>query len=221
MFHCKSCEMSFPTRVSLTRHEKGHANPLYAFKCTSCDIPFTRRDNLTRHNKKYHPNLTLVSSQPIKRKLDVEYPIVKKSRDFESKKALNDSCRKYSWELDNEIDASIILEKYKNRILELITTPNKWYLLVEVEFLRENETVFAGFRNKAITSCNSVDLNQEYKLAAQEIISNIESYETKGSGWIISKIMKIELHLVKYKPFANYFEHVNKINRDGLIIPTN
>src|SRR6266849_7526579 len=143
VFKCKTCEMSFPTISARTHHEKGHVNPLYAFKCVSCDIPFTRRDNLSRHNKKYHPTLTLVSPQSIKRKLDVEYPIVKKARDYGTKSAINDSCKTYSWELDNEIDGSIVLEKYKNRILELITTPNKWYLLMEVEFFRENEAVFA------------------------------------------------------------------------------
>ena len=221
-FICKSCEMSFQTISARTHHEKIHANPLYAFNCDSCAIPFTRRDNLTRHNKKYHQSL--LPSQSIKRKIESPQPTTKKSRDYVTKRAINDLCKTYSWELTDKIDPSIVLKEYENKILDLISPQNKWYLLMEVEFSRENETVVSGFRNKTKISIND-DLSGQYKEAAQEIISNIEAYESKGSGWIIKKLNKIELHMVKYKPFAasSYVDlpHKLKNSKYELINPEN
>jgi len=79
----------------------------------------------------------------------------------------------------------------------------------------------AYFNSKAQTIINITGLNQQLKMAKEEIRKKIEAWLSEGSGWMVDKINDHYLNIIKYKPLKgkSYFQLPKEIRHPmkGLI----
>ena len=57
----------------------------------------------------------------------------------------------HSWIVDG-VDPGVVLSEYKERVLAELQPPQKWYVVLDVEMVREDITTVFGFRNKALVT---------------------------------------------------------------------
>jgi hypothetical protein len=62
------------------------------------------------------------------------------------------------------------------------------------------DIIFAHFSCKQKTILDGSNIEETIQKAIAEILKHIEEYVCMGSGWVISQLMHLDCHLVKYRP---------------------
>ena len=104
----------------------------------------------------------------------------------------------------------LMLLKHKYEVIKkkINTATNqssiKWYLSLQVQFSKPNgdtkEQVSPHFRGNCQISLKSADIEENLQDSIKKIHSSFIEYQRQGSNWTLDKVLKIKIHLVKYKP---------------------
>lgn len=198
---CSHCQQSFQRIYCLKRHEvRYHATDAKIhrpFYCQICNKKFARSDTLRRHSLSRHnmlKNSEHTTSQP------VAYQNSIKRLTTLSKSAFNGSVNVKVINITDNADPHTVLDYLKTELISHIKPPQKWYIVLDVTSSRDENDINCGFRNNTITTLIRDELDNQYDIAKNQILTNIENFEGMGSGWKFVKVNKIELYTVEYKP---------------------
>ena len=100
----------------------------------------------------------------------------------------------------------LLKHKYEDIKNKINTATNqssiKWYLSLQVQFSKPKgeitEQVSPHFRGNCQISLKSADIEESLQDSIKKI--HFIVYQRQGSNWTLDKVLKIKIHLVKYKP---------------------
>ena len=154
-----------------------------SYKCSKCRESFNTGCRRTAHEKK----CSLGGIKNERSALGGLFQIIEleprlKSSDFESV-------------LLNEINhiANIVREKRGNGI--------NFYMGLELLMEHVGDTKIATFQTSNTLILQSTDIEEVIRQHTNAIVSDIEEYQRKGSGWVSKSVEKITLMITKYNPF--------------------
>ena len=142
-----------------------------------------------------------------------------------------------SFELENittqdpQMLFSIARNTFTNKSSEILQQkgPFKAYLTLRVELkkriLQDGEEAYEFtqpyFNSTTTTILNELEIPNFYDKAVEEILNRIARWISKGSGWVIVRILKLYFNVVSYKPLKgrSYFPLPEELrhHRKGLI----
>ena len=204
---CSHCDKVFSHRPSLIRHQSKHEAKLWT--CHICHKAFNRKDNLSRHMKNHSQPLFNSSGayqQHRKQEGRGEEPIKECSEE-----ALGGSFKVVTIPITPTYRYDpLMLLKHKYEVIKkkINTATNqssiKWYLSLQVQFSKPKgdtkEQVSPHFRGNCQISLKSADIEENLQDSIKKIHSSFIEYQRQGSNWTLDKVLKIKIHLVKYKP---------------------
>ncbi|XP_033761654.1 uncharacterized protein LOC117343421 [Pecten maximus] len=237
---CNVCNKEFVRKDLLTRHKKYHGQPIY----TCCGKPFYRTDKYREHVKSHNIIETCAGNQveitkPMERNTtDASEGAViptagkDKSTDEEDcSEALGGAFKVITLSVEEIVKfdpMSLLKQKYddiKRKLDRAVVEGGvKWYLSIQVQFSKPKgekvERVTPHFRGKCQISLKSEDLDGAMKESIKKIYSSFIEYQMQGSNWTLDKVLKIQIHLARYKPLkaSSYIPLPNKLRTKHAII---
>jgi hypothetical protein len=125
---------------------------------------------------------------------------------------------------NEKFDLLVFYSNVKDKIRELILSHSphkkglKWYIVTQVEFNREKEGVIEKalphFRSQTYRHLSAEEFNMHtLNEAFQKMFTSKEEFIMKGSDWILSKIIHLELCYVVYSPLkgGNYIKEPKEL----------
>ena len=81
----------------------------------------------------------------------------------------------------------------------------KWSISIQVRLVKytsegEVSTIEPHFRSKNKILLRKGEIKEQLKIAMEKIPSSFSDFQSKGSGWVLDKVLHIDLHIAKYKP---------------------
>ena len=210
-FSCDICKRGFAEKRCLNRHVKELHGNLWSYH--RCSQSFNRRDNYEMHQQ-----VCLFKTIGKRSGEDLEDgTTVKKLKDNVSRvaDALDGTVSEYRLNLEDEQqDASNVLNGLKgstfqmeNRINEEIAKKRavRFYLSLHVYFHLSTDLTFltdppAVFSTDAVELYNSNDVHVALNSIYGNLVPAIEDFQQCGSGWILDKLLGLDLHLLKFNP---------------------
>ena len=203
---CKYCKRTFTRPDNLNRHVKNkhgalstHFSPHLkmvkqqtgaglTIRCKICETTFTRRNNYEIHMKKRH------SSSPTT---------------TPTESAFRGLCSSYM--IDNplgSIDVYEYLESVRTNLMDIIPINSKYYLVLEVEMIKDEELENGGvianpvFVSKTVPRLLGDQFQDQLSTAFSKIIASMEKFVQCGSGWVLKSIKGLQVKYVKYQPLG-------------------
>jgi len=114
----------------------------------------------------------------------------------------------------NEVDPIICMQSnmgiINSILLENLNSMNhgvKWYINIGVEFSKINsdgiiQTTISHFNGKNRILHDDSDIESNFRESMAKVLSSLNTYQRKGSNWVISKVVDIKLHVSKYKAIS-------------------
>ena len=195
--NCPLCPSVFKYRKSLYRHIRKHRN--HKFSCSMCEKTFERNDNLLLHLR----SCLYRHGKPVQSKLKytggyIEDTISKFSQNVSSTKQNNRNIL--------NILHSIILntqQKLKQELKRMKAL--KFYISTYLEFqlshdpsYKTNPPVVMNSPPKPILE--SSDIPKKLEKVFRLLTTLIDEFQENGSGFILTKIHKMDLFVMHYKP---------------------
>lgn len=137
-------------------------------------------------------------------------------------------------------DVSLTLHHYRNEIFRRIIQEGsrfennvKWYLAVRVEMKKstlmhdgnQKETstnITLHGRIRKLININKNDLNEQFNLSLNKIIKTLEDFVQNGSGWVLGRVLYVDLNIVRYRPFqgasSSFIELPSKLAKRKAVI---
>ena len=126
---------------------------------------------------------------------------------------------------------SIASNSFTKKLAQLLNQKGsyKGYLTLRVELkkriLQDGEEAYEFtqpyFNSTTTTILNELEIRDFYDKAVEEILNRIAKWISKGSGWVIVRILKLYFNVVSYKPLKgrSYFPLPEELrnSRKGLI----
>ena len=153
----------------------------------------------------------------------------------ERKKGLKGVVQSFELENISTKDPRILFATSKNTFTKKSTEilqqkgPFKAYLTLRVElkkrFLQAGEEAYEFtqpyFNSTTTTILNELEIRDLYDQAVEEILNRIARWISKGSGWVIERILNLYFNVVSYLPLKgrSYFPLPEELrnSRKGLI----
>ena len=153
----------------------------------------------------------------------------------ERKKGLKGVVESFELEYLSSNDPQVLFDKARNSLIKKLNEilhkkgPYKGYLTIRVEFkkriLVDGEEAYeftkAYFNSTTTIILNELDIGDFYDKAVEEILNRIARWISKGSGWVIERILNLYLNIVSYVPLKgrSYFSLPGELrnSRKGLI----
>ncbi|CAC5409972.1 unnamed protein product [Mytilus coruscus] len=209
--------------------------------CYHCGIPFDNYDDLFHHVSTNYPfnqsggrkDTTAIEDTVSAVKDNKKDSKSNKKRFHFRKTALNKTVNKtsiipYANEKNDllqflantkqDVDNELTRRRAKKRNI-------KWYVNAKVEMVRDVDEVNqdkaqSHFRNKNYISLSDENNDHNLNEAFQSVNRSLEEFITKGSNWILNKIVSLEIHTVPYSPIAgsSYMKLPTKISGTGIPI---
>ena len=139
----------------------------------------------------------------------------------ERKKGLKGVVQSFELEIISAKDPRMLFATSQNsftkKLAQLLKQkgPFKAYLTLRVELkkriLQDGEEAYEFtqpyFNSTTTTILNELDIQDFYDQAVEEILNRIAKWISKGSGWVIERIINFYLNIVSYKPLKgrSYF----------------
>ena len=205
-FSCDICKREFTEKRDLTRHVKVHQGNLWS--CHRCNKSFNRHDNYEIHQR------VCLFKTTGKRRGEHLDMATKKFKDNVSRVggALNGTVNEYRLNLEDEPqDASNVLDVLKestfqmeNRISEEVAKKRavKFYLSLHVNFYLSTDVTFLT-HSPAVRSTDTIevydssDIHDALNSIYQNLVSAIEDFQQRGFGWILDKLLALDLLLLE------------------------
>ena len=153
----------------------------------------------------------------------------------ERKKGLKGVVESFELENISSNDPRVLFDTARNSLIKKLNDilhkkgPHKGYLTIRVEFkkriLVDGEEAYeftkAYFNSTTRIILNELDIRDFYDQAVEEILNRIAKWISKGSGWVIERILNLYLNIVSYVPLKgrSYFSLPSELrhHRKGLI----
>ncbi len=208
-FFCDICNQAFTEKRSLTRHMKNQHGNLWS--CSRCSQNFTRYDNYQMHDR-----VCLFKSTG-KRKAGPSEDNVKRFKDNVSHigGALDDTLADYRLNLEeDEQDAGNVLEVLKDAIFQLKSRISeelikkraiKFYISLHANFHLSSDTGFMTdppvvLNTHIVEIYESSEVEEILANTYEDLISEIENFQHRGSGWVLDRLLKLDLHVLEFNP---------------------
>jgi hypothetical protein len=212
-FTCRHCQENFPDYQSLFSHvDNEHPLNQRGGRAPPAEKTFDVNTTPTEIEENHITNFT--SKRKAKTTSGRQSDKDVSSKSTTSRTALNDSVH-------NEIILPHPSERYdllsffageRSRIEQFLRTRAartngiKWNLTVQIELRRDdNETSVSSpyFRSSTYILLTEDDFNEhDLNEAMQKMFNSLEKYMREGSGWYVSKILKLEINTVIYRPIS-------------------
>ena len=93
----------------------------------------------------------------------------------------------------------------KRKIKTAVTQHSmKWYLSIQIYFSKPKretmEQVTLHFCGNCQIALKAEDIDENLQELIKKMYSSFLEYQRQGSNWSLDKILKIQIHLVRYKP---------------------
>ena len=208
---CPVCQTNFTEKRNLTRHLKNQHGNLWA--CQQCQQSFNRYDNYCMHQRVCNFKTSgkrsfedgAADSPTKKLKDNVIY----------AGGALENTLVDYRLDIaDEEQDANNVLDvlkesvhQLKNKINDELTKKKalKFYVALHANFHLSHDESFttsppAVLRSEAIELYKSSNINEVLDKTYESLIAAIENYVNRGSGWVLDRLVKLDLHILEFNP---------------------
>ena len=209
-FICPVCDGEFTEKRNLVRHLKNQHGNLWS--CHRCSQSFNRYDNYEMHDRTCHFKATgkrkAVETSEQARKQQ-KTPVVRTGG------ALEDTIVEYRHNLENDMqNATNIFDNLKIAVFQLkdkvqeelvrkraikmyVSLHANFHLSSDETFITEpcavlNTDVMEVFESSMIDEL----LNETY----ENLVSAIENYQNRQSGWVLDRLLKLDLHVLEYSP---------------------
>jgi hypothetical protein len=114
---------------------------------------------------------------------------------------------------ETDIDPIVALNNRSDEICSIILRSMhalhaiKWYLCIQVEFVRTttdgiDETAEPHFNGQSRIQVNDIDIRSNFRSSLSKILKSFSEYQREGSAWILSRVLRISLNIVSYKPIS-------------------
>ena len=105
-----------------------------------------------------------------------------------------DVLKEYTFQMENRINEEVGKKRAAKSYLSLHVN---FHLSTDVAFLTDPPSVPSTDTIEVYDSCDvHVALNSTY----ENLVSAIEDFQQRGSGWILDKLMSLDLHLLEFDP---------------------
>ena len=153
----------------------------------------------------------------------------------ERKNGLRGVVQSFELEYLSSNDPRVLFDTARNSLIKKLNEilhkkgPYKGYLTIRVEFkkriLQDGEEAYeftkAYFNSTTTIILNELDIRDFYDKAVEEILNRIARWISKGSGWVVVRIINFYLNIVSYEPLKgrSYFPLPSELrhHRKGLI----
>ena len=155
-------------------------------------------------------DFTTLSQVEMKNHKDIQH----EPDDFEEKSAFNKLLYQKTWKVRGFKDPLSTLQLYKAKIANtlkhyLITKgPMKWYMGMQVVLHKLNsegeilQEARPGFTSNPRNALTMIDFEELYAESSNKIMNDFVKYNANGSGWILSRVQLISVHIHCYSPFS-------------------
>lgn len=204
-----NCKVTFTAKKNLTRHIKNQHGNLWT--CQRCNQKFNRCDNFEYHQR------TCLYKTIGKRMVDEEEKGNKRRKENVrfSGGALQNTLVDYQIDLENEeqnannvmnvlkssmfeFKEKILLELEKKNAIKLYFSLHaNFHLNSDPSFLTEPSIVLNTDVEEAFRSNN---LDELLENTYDNLESVIEKFQLRGSGWVLDRLIRLDLHILEYNP---------------------
>jgi hypothetical protein len=100
--------------------------------------------------------------------------------------------------------------------------PIKWYISTSIAFIRDvdegTQRTDGAFRSSIQTAGHAEDVDLEN--VRKELSLQIENFNSLGSGWSVSHIKKLTIHVVQYRPLtgSSYIETPESLIHERAVV---
>ena len=213
---CKQCEYTSTDKSNMNRHVRRKHIPKNV-KCEQCEFYTDTQVNLNQHINRIHAlkrcdecDFTTSAQVEMKNHKDTQH----EPDDFEEKSAFNMLLYQKTWRVRGFKDPISTLKLYKVKIANTLKHylktkgPMKWYIGMQVVLHKiSSEGLIAqearpGFTSRPRNTLSMVDFEELYSESSNKIINDFVKYNANGSGWILSRVELISVHIHCYSPFS-------------------
>lgn len=226
-FQCVDCKKCYKRKSELNRHIRSKREKIV---CNICNRQFNRKDNYRTHHRRFHESASNLqiggnsksssSTKSTERGSGSENPSTSFTESSESGSVNHEITQSINAHVNSikikpreneKFDLLVFYANITDKITSLIVSHSperkglKWYLTTRVEFTRERdgeiEKVIPHFRSITYRHLSSEGFEfQHLNEAFQKMFSAKEEFIMKGSDWILSKVIYVELCYVIYSP---------------------
>ena len=128
-----------------------------------------------------------------------------------TKHAVKNVAKQYSYEaVGGQQDVSAFLEKVREAVLK-VPRENKnkkvWFALKcemsRLIILTGDELIeVATFASKSKIVLEATNLGKLYDIAKERILENMANFNTNGSNWKVSSILRMDINMINYNPLS-------------------
>ncbi|XP_020915114.2 zinc finger imprinted 3, partial [Exaiptasia diaphana] len=226
-YNCERCGETFNRSDNLKRHQKKHSQEKQ-HECQHCTRKFYRKDKLEEHENICRKKCSENDAKRGSKEKDEDEPPKKRER-LEDQEALQDEPCDDS---TSAIEGSLKVFHYKPRVKEqydmqltlkgkkapinkqlnkqlTMKKGIKWYISVQAKLVKTNSegevvTSEPHFRSCCNTTVNSNEIVKQLNEANEKITKALATYQREGSGWLLSKILHVHLHIAQYTPIKGF-----------------
>ena len=212
-YNCPMCERDFVQHRGLLRHIRNAHAAIWT--CMRCRKTFTREDNFFYHSRICEFHETGIRPEPIIQ-VGGGSDLEQTNGTFELKKsAFGGTSQVFSVVLrDKKQEADTIHKLLKDTIYsakEILKSERDSKKAVKFNFSLHlqyhqaiDETVLTEPPIVKNTKPRELyagdDIAEQIRVSYDELLKEVEKFETEGSGWVIHKLLKLDLHVNELDP---------------------
>ena len=209
---CSQCGCTFTQKRSLLRHVRRQHGGVW--KCSRCQATYERE-----HNFKYHErncNFRATGKRCNTNQIGGGVPKRQRGNVLNSDShALEHTTDQFTVNLE-EVDQTpeTIIDILKNNIMNLKSTIEvelerkralKIAVALHVTFHQATDPTFLSepppvFKSSPLEILAATDIDEVLQSIYDQLLKKIDDFESRGSGWILHKLSRLDLHTYIYDP---------------------
>ena len=213
---CGICNRTFIQKSSLTRHIKNSHGEERRIKCSNCNRTYNRLENLKRHQKHCTAQQTSTPSIVGKKRKPRKSAASTRSNNniIKSKTALKGAVETWTLNFTNDDEETNFTDKIQEAIERMVDKIEHFRKEnFAIKFNMALRIVFEKATDPDVVSDPPVVLPSEQfelyketnispvlKTINEQLINRIDVYEACGSGWVLSRLVALDLTLWRLDP---------------------
>ena len=102
-----------------------------------------------------------------------------KKRKMANRSALNGRATVYEWGCSG-LDAAKEIDRLRSAILTILTLSCKWFIMLNVEMVKDSVYHTCAFRNVAKILLHEEQKQKQFADVKAQILKNLETFQTRG-----------------------------------------